>query len=441
MTAKSPYGSGHDKSSGQGGVTGPPSGDVAAGSTVQVLVINQHGDNRGDEAALRAMLWGLEREHGAPIDFTIIHQFRRYDDDVPLHLDQAVRWLRLRARLSLLAYAIVLLLGRRPSRLLGRHVQRFDEAYRSADLVISAPGGPYFGDLYVNHEIVHWFYVWLAKQHRRPVMLYAPSAGPFRRRLMNPIRRWLFRSMDVLSVREVRSAEHLRSLLGDDAEVTVTADSALQRPIAAPESGRDPTDSPPVVAVSALAWRYPGATNADARRHAYDEALRAGMHHLHEVLGCRFILLPQLYGAHHSDVPYLEELGDGLPSTVPWEVFDPAEDSDAQQRVVAGAEFCIASRYHPQVFAVSAATPGVCIYYEHKALGLMESVGLERFALDIDTLVAGTLVEAIDEALAHSGEIVDTMTDAAPRLARRAAQTSKIAVGLLHQHASPQVEV
>ena len=58
-----------------------------------VLVVNQHGDNRGDEAALLAMCSGIEAELG-PTQFTVIHQFNNAAAGPMLRSD--AQWITLR---------------------------------------------------------------------------------------------------------------------------------------------------------------------------------------------------------------------------------------------------------------------------------------------------------------------------------------------------------
>ena len=53
-----------------------------------VVITNQHGDNRGDEAAMLAMLAGLEARL-APVRFTVIHQFA--DPALPVAFSRGCR--------------------------------------------------------------------------------------------------------------------------------------------------------------------------------------------------------------------------------------------------------------------------------------------------------------------------------------------------------------
>jgi polysaccharide pyruvyl transferase WcaK-like protein len=198
--------------------------------------VNQHGDNRGDEAALLAMCAGIEAELG-PTQFTVIHQFNNAAAGPMLRPDAL--WITLKLpkfeALRILVYICLRIFGLRLYFLLGSLGKKTIAAYETADVVVSAPGGPYFGDLYIRHEAVHWLYVWLAKLHHVSAVLYATSAGPFQKKWANPFRRYTYRCFSRLFVREEISAEHIRGLFvgrGRNVNIEVSVDSALQVSVA-----------------------------------------------------------------------------------------------------------------------------------------------------------------------------------------------------------------
>lgn len=402
-----------------------------------ILIINQHGDNRGDEAAMRAMVQGFQR-HLGDVRFTILHQFR--DRTLRPRLDAEVEWHSLvlspAQGLALLAAAIgrTLGVGRKPNS--KGTVAQIRAAYESADLVVNAPGGPYFGDIYANHEIIHWFYVWLACRYRKPIFHYATSAGPFRNRLLNPVRRHFFRRIDRVCIRETFSAEMLGALV-PGLEIEVTADSALQRvpPTLEKLTERKASRNGQIVlGASARLHQFPNASSSAERtrlQEHYLEVLENGIKHVADRGADKLILFPQLYGTAHSDVEFLRELGAKVSDAIPWEIFDPDADSDAQRDAVGHCDMFIASRYHPQIFAASAGVPGICFAYEHKMTGFMKQLGMERFAFPIDDLDQSAVFAALDEVFDNRDQIGETMLREATRLQEVSGRTTELAVELL----------
>lgn len=408
--------------------------------TTHILIVNQHGENRGDEAAMRAMLQGFEERLGK-VRFTLLYQFR--DRSLRLNFTQEVEDLPIiipiPEALRLLTFSAGRYVGASIEQLLGETGKAMIRAYESADMVVSAPGGPYFGDIYKNHEIVHWFFIWLASVYKKPLFLYSPSAGPFKSRLMNPLRKRFYKKFDVLCSREEISAGYIQELLGDGTEVNVTADSAIQvRFDALP---RDEFFGPErkqlakkfIVAVSAIEYKFPGADNPQAMQERYGDVMIQVLKHLGEKYDPHFVMLPQLYGKVHSDMPYLRKLAARLPEHFSWEIVDPEHDSDMQRRIFAMADVCIASRYHPAIFSHTGGTPGVCIYYEHKAIGFMRQLQLERNAFDIRDLDAQKICDAFDDIILNRPALEAQIEARLPALMKQAQQSSELAVQLLKQ--------
>lgn len=404
-----------------------------------ILILNQHGENRGDEAAMRAMLARLEEAVDGPVRFTVLYQFR--DSEVELRFPQDVQMLPIimpvHEAASLAVFGALKRLGIDAPAVLSGSTRRIIDAYEDADLVLSAPGGPYFGDIYAGHEVVHWFFVWLASVYGKQLGLYAPSAGPFRKRLLNVVRRRLYETFDVLCSREEISAGYIRELLGSDTEVHVTADSALQVRLEPKqradyfEGERASLAERFLVGVSAIDYGYPGADDPGALRARYVDAMVALVTHVARSKQSHFLLVPQLHGRFHSDTPFLEDLGSMLPSDISWEIVDDALSSDEQRRIFGMTDMFIASRYHPGIFASSAGVPGICIYYEHKALGFMRQLGLEELAFDIRDIDAAKLIEAADRVMRDRDALCAHIEARLPTLVATARRTTDLVAALV----------
>ena len=371
-----------------------------------VLVVNQHGDNRGDEAALLAMCAGIEAELG-PTQFTVIHQFNNAAAGPMLRPD--AQWITLKLpkfeALRILVYICLRIFGLRPHFLLGSLGKKTITAYETADVVVSAPGGPYFGDLYIGHEAVHWLYVWIAKLHRVPSMLYATSAGPFQKKWANPFRRYTYRCFSRLFVREEISAEHIRGLFVGrrrNVNIEVSVDSALQ--VSVVPIDRLPEEDQLIV-VSAIHWPYPNDPSPQLRQKEYDTSVVEAIKIFADGRPTQVVFVPQLYGSIHRDTPYLEGLVRQVPTDIRCEVLSDTKTSNEQRAVFAAADWVIAGRYHPAVFAVSAAVPLLCIAYEHKATGVLQTAGVPDAVLSIEKVSVEVVRAKAQELLAGKADL------------------------------------
>jgi len=397
-----------------------------------VLVVNQHGDNRGDEAALLAMCSGIEAELG-PTQFTVIHQFNNAAAGPMLRPD--AQWITLKLpvgeAIRLMAYLALRVFRLRPQFLLGSLGQKTIHAYETADVVVSAPGGPYFGDLYIGHEAVHWLYVWIAKLHRVPAMLYATSAGPFHKKWANPFRRYTYRCFSRLFVREEISAGHIRGLFAGrrhGVNIEVSIDSALQVAIAPQERQHDDAQ---LIVVSAIHWPYPNDPSPQLRQKEYDTSVIEAVKIFAESRPTHVVFVPQLYGSTHRDTPYLETLARLLPANISCEVLSDTKSSNEQRALFAAADWVIAGRYHPAVFAVSAAVPVLCIAYEHKATGVLQAAGVPDAVMSIDEVTVEVVQDKARELLAARADLSARLQVAQVALREVSSRTSSAVAELV----------
>lgn len=373
------------------------------------------------------MLRGLTEQLGS-VRFTVVHQFANASAGPALRSD--VTWIPHKfsafEALRLVLYVVVRVLRLRPKFLLGPVGKQTIVAYENADLVISAPGGPYFGDIYINHEFVHWFYVWMAKLHKKPIGLYATSAGPFEKKWANPFRRMTYRCFDALYVREEISAQHIKNLFGRRSiDVSVSVDAALQVSVAPSDH-----DQRRLIVVSAINWAYKGDANVDERRRQYDSAIVSAAIALAGQEPARVIFVPQLHGTRHRDTPYLLHLAGLLRQkigdlSVEIEVWDEDRDMMSQRSLFASADFVIAGRYHPAVFALSAGVPQVSIPYEHKATGVLALAGLSDVVLPIEDVTEEKLVSLATYVRDNASDIRERSQRAAATLRELSSQTSR----------------
>jgi colanic acid/amylovoran biosynthesis protein len=409
-------------------------------SNKHILIINQHGENRGDESALRAMIYGIEKRLGKDVKYTIIVQFQ--DTSLQLPFSEDVTQIHMKMPLFqfglLVLYTFLRCAKINCLFLLNTETRKIIKAYEDCDIVVSAPGGPYFGDLYSKHEIVHWYYVWLGKLFRKPLFLYAPSAGPFTGKIFNVIRRYFFSKFEVICLREGISKGYLKNLLNNNQDIIVTADSAIQQ-VVEPFKRENYFKHTPdlahkyLVAVSAIEYKFSGADNPAEKKESYTAAIIECLQFLAKAKDCHFLFIPQLYGKVHTDIEYLRMLSSMLPKQSSWEIVNQDFDSNKQRAIFGMCDLCIASRYHPQIFSGVSGVPGICIYYEHKALGFMQLLDLEDFAFDIRSLNVEAMKEKLKTAIEDKEELTYKMKQNIIPLRARASKTSDLLVNLIQR--------
>ncbi|MCL6589058.1 MAG: Coenzyme F420 hydrogenase/dehydrogenase, beta subunit C-terminal domain [Firmicutes bacterium] len=365
------------------------------------MVIHAHWNNRGDEAAIRAMLDSLlERYPDCRIGIQVLTQRLR---QFPYWRDPRIEVIpSFPSRKNWLEIPLFLLFRGRISLFGNSGV--FVRNLKKAGLVIHAPGGPSIGDIYHQEEWKYLYRLFLAVWLGKPVFFYAPSMGPFHNKFRNLLRRYLLNRAAGICLREGLSQKYLAELK-IKREFWVTLDSAIQNTI-------NPTDQlaraqedmelagflsfgGPIVGVTVtdLKWNPKYRDNPE-----FSGMIRKVMAGFLEVLterGYKILFIPQLFGLQ-NDYDFMNSL---IPEHKRDRMLTMSDKWDAfiQQGIIAGLHAVIGMRYHSNIFAAKMGTPFISISYEQKMRGFMDKVGLGEYCLDVKDLTLENLVRVFEK--------------------------------------------
>lgn len=358
---------------------------------MNVLLINQPTNNRGDEAAHRGLVRALcARYPDAKLTVAFLgtapDSVREMRVAAP-NVDYAVIPLRRKDALRIPVYASLWHLRWAATRLHPAY-RRLRRLIRQADYVVNAPGGICMGGF---QNWGHVFHLEIARDCRKPVAYYSRSFGPFREhsrreRTFKRLSLELLRSFDFLAIRDAKSialAEQLglRYVAAIDAAFLDVPAAAVPPDVAAAVGSPDYA----VFVPNSLVWHV-DFRGADPER--IDRFYLAVLDRLcARDPAAKVVMLPQLYGVgERGDVRYFEKLKAQSAHRDRIVVLPETCGSDVQQALIAKARFMVGARYHSIVFAINNRVPFVSLSYEHKMPGLLELLGLEARGVDVRSL-------------------------------------------------------
>ena len=358
---------------------------------MNVLLINQPTNNRGDEAAHRGLMRAL-CAHYPEAKWTAAFLGAAPEAVRPMqveasNVEYALIPLRRKDALRIPIYATRLHLRGWVARL-HPAFRRLRRLLRQADYVVNAPGGICMGGF---QNWGHVFQLEMARDCRKPIAYYSRSFGPFREgtwreRLFKRHSLDLLRSFDFLALRDARSMAladrlGLRYVAAIDAAFLDVPEVAVPAEVVAAIGTADYA----VFVPNSLVWHV-DFRRADARR--IDRFYLAVL----DLLCARHpetkvVMLPQLYGVGEmGDFRYFERLKAQSAHRDRIVVLPETCGSDVQQAIIAKARFMVGARYHSIVFAINNQVPFVSLSYEHKMPGLLALLGLEARGVDVRSL-------------------------------------------------------
>ncbi len=418
---------------------------------LNILVTHAPWNDRGDEAAIRAMVDSLKAELIVDkitmvMACKTLSQFP-YDDIQTIKLPLTcpdnpipkVTFLLvyLGALLSMITFGRLSITG---------HGRKFLKAIDEADFVIHAPGGADVGDLYGSNLIADFpslFELIVTKLKGKPFLFYAPSMGPFTRPYWNIFRKYILKKADTLIVREEISYECLKTQLGLTADVAL--DSALQNDI--PKDYLDRYNNITEItetlkknkvigiAITDVMWHPVHGKNQNLGLNIKKTFTELTRHLIKE--GYNVLLIPILFGERleEQDVGLLEDIYALFQKEEKGKVFllPTNIDAHAQQVLIAELYCMISIRYHGTVFSVKGGVPFIAISYEDKITGFVKKIECTDLMLKVEDISTEKIIDKFEYLKDNYAELQMRLKEKQPFLKEESRKTTQIVVKKLRQ--------
>jgi len=370
---------------------------------MNLLILNAHWNNRGDEAAIRAMIDTFKSYIPVKTVRIMFSTNVRIDPGLVQENIESIRTFPQITIPGLCLFLIDLIVNIITSGRFGftENSKNFISAIDNSDLIIHAPGGPSIGDIYggLYGEFLYLYRLFLPKLKGKNVYIYAPSMGPFSGKFKNMVRKFVLKRMNIITVRDEISKGYLKDHLKLDSYLTL--DSAFQNDIPVTYLERYPeigsmidllkTEKVVGMTITELNWHPVYKDNIILKDNIID-TIRNTIKFLTK-RGYYVLLIPQLFCSEEEDpvskkiVSEETELIDCIKSCSQNVLVLPRKlDSYAQQSIISNLFAMIGMRYHPNIFAAKMNVPSIAIYYEHKTKGFMEELGRLDLAINIERM-------------------------------------------------------
>ncbi|GHV70004.1 hypothetical protein AGMMS49928_15600 [Spirochaetia bacterium] len=340
---------------------------------MNIVIINQPLENRGDEAAHRSLMRALSQRFSDD-EIKVLFQGALQDsiDQVRI-VEPNITYINfprpIRGIWRFRRYALILNAIRLSTFLPGTY--KFVKQIKNGDLIICAPGGICMG-LFQDWEHIYWLSV--SKYFKKKIVYYSRSFGPFPEKTFSErnfrrISFTLLRYFDFLSIRDSKTMALADSL---NLNYVTSIDTAFLNTSNAliPDTIKNYLGDKYIVFVpNSLTW-HPTYCNID------QDLIDKYYINIIQILNNTYkdhkiVMMPQIFNNNKiNDKVYFDKIK-AKTNCSNIIVLDDFINSDIQQRIIAGCQFVIGSRYHSIVFAINNNRPFLALSYEHKIAGLL----------------------------------------------------------------------
>lgn len=299
--------------------------------------------------------------------------------------------------------------------LMSEEKRRRLQPFKDADIVISCGGG-YITDNYGGPLPLFFvlYEIFLAIALRKDVMIYSQSIGPFNKKISKLATKYVLNKVKLITCRESISKEVLLNIGVNKPTVFITADPAFYLIPANKKRINEILDNEGVIkgkkqnliGISLRNWWYPSFSDPDVRHNNYLKIISRVSDYLIKYLNAEIIFIPMDIKDTSTDDRVLAlEIIHMMDCQKDVKLIRGEYTPEELKGVIGEMDLFIGTRFHSIIFATAMQVPVVSIMYEHKAMGIMKMLNLERYVCDINELDQNELILKINEAWSNKDEI------------------------------------
>ena len=244
-----------------------------------------------------------------------------------------------------------------------------------------------------------WFYLWTlsaAKRHGCPVIMYGCGIGPINNpRNRDRTARVINQYVDAITLRDPDSMGELEALGIDQPSISLSADTTVILPAAAPEV----VDGILNDAGIPVDGQYIGFVLRPWVR--FDDKVRdiaAAADYAYETYGLTPFFIPI---EPRLDVPASMQVARCMSS--PYYMLSNSYSAGETIGILSRLKVAVSMRLHGLIFSMGQGVPSVGIVYDQKVSSFLDYIGQDLYQ-DLKALTAGRLKEMIDRAVAQSAD-------------------------------------
>lgn len=277
--------------------------------------------------------------------------------------------------------------------------------------IILVCGGGFLGGKKFD-SFMHLYQIYINTLFNKPVYILGTSVEPIHNVIIDKITKSVLKRVDYIFAREEITESYLNSFLGnkhcqipdmafmldDGSHKVVCNDSQIDK---IKQEGKK------LFGITVRDWNFPNSNNPEKTKNNYINAVSDAMGQIIEKYDAYFIFIPQVIVPYQSDIDTAKHIKNTMNVSHQNRFIIKENDwSPYQIRSIIGQmDFFIGTRMHSNIFALSECVPTLAIAYEKKTNGIMATVGMDKYVLDIDEISESQITNKVNLLIDNSNNI------------------------------------
>lgn len=278
-----------------------------------------------------------------------------------------------------------------------------------SDLIVVCGGGFLGGKKY--DSLMHLFQIYVDTIFKKPVIAMGTSIEPIKRKLIKRYTEKVLKRVNYVYAREKITYQYLSTFL-EKSKYTLIPDMAfmLGEHEYCPKIIKNlkVKEKKLLIGVTVRKWNFPNANiSKEIEMDNYKKSIATMMEKYINEKGAYFVYIPQVIAKTCNDTEVAMEIRELLPNDKKQNFIILRDDLSPMQikGLIGNFDYFIGTRMHSNIFATSMGVPTVAIAYEKKTNGIMQTVGLSNYVVEIDDITPEKLINKIEQMVLNTEDI------------------------------------
>ena len=267
---------------------------------------------------------------------------------------------------------------------------------------------------------MHVFQVYLDTLFNKPVIVMGTSIEPMDNGLIKKKTESVLKKVDFVFARERITYDYLKTFLPKN-KFALIPDMAFmldekEKDFPVVSNIRKKADK--VIGITVRKWKFPNSKNSNESMINYKNVIAKVMTKYIRDKNFYFVFIPQVIVSTGDDTIIAREIRELLDASLQDHFIIVDDDLSPMdiKSLIGCMDYFIGTRMHSNIFATSMKVPTTAIAYEKKTNGIMETVNLANYVVEIDTISENELESKIDKMISNSDEITKNLNKTIPEL-------------------------
>lgn len=278
-----------------------------------------------------------------------------------------------------------------------------------SDMIIVCGGG-FLGGKKID-SLMHLYQIYINTCFKKPVYIIGTSIEPIHNKVVKKITDKVLNKVDYVFAREIITEDYLKQLLPQD-KYCLIPDIAFyleDKKNCVNYFDKYRVGSKILLGITVRKWNFPQIQNKKKVMNNYVDSICNMMMYFIDKYSCTFIFIPQVIVEYANDTDIAQIIKNKLDIKyrknfiIRTDDWSPYEIKEA----IGELDGFIGTRMHSNIFATSKHVPTVAIAYEKKTNGIMHTLELDDYIVEINDITSDELIKKVESMISNKKSISD----------------------------------